>query len=82
MGIDLQLGAQALGKRIVFAEQQDERVVEAVERLKFIVDPVFAPSLEDAAAMVKRGDANGMVAGAVNSTGKVLRAWGGLPVPE
>jgi phosphate acetyltransferase len=74
VGIDLRLGAQALGKRIVFAEQQDERVVEAVERLQFIVDPVFAPSLEEAAGMVKRGDANGMVAGAVHSTAEVLRA--------
>lgn len=74
MGINLQLGAQALGKRIVFAEREDKRVVEAAERLQSIVEAVFAPSLEEAAAMVKRGDADGMVAGAMHSTADVLRS--------
>jgi len=66
--------------RIVFPESDDPRIREAareVARLG-IAEPILPPpsptALVDAAAMVGRGEADGMVAGAVHTTADVLRA--------
>lgn len=74
--------AASIGARIVFPEGQDDRVVEAVRQisargaLKAILLKQKAgarPVLEVAAEMVKSGEADGCVAGAVFTTAEVLR---------
>ncbi len=75
--------AASTGARIVFPEGQDDRVVEAVRRisvrgaLKPLLlkqNPGGPPVLEVAAAMVRDGEADACVAGAVFTTAEVLRA--------
>ena len=67
-------------RRIAFPESADPRVLAAVERLDTmgICDPVLIDqgpdALDRAAEMVANGVADGMVAGAVNTTRDVLRA--------
>ncbi|MBA3657254.1 MAG: phosphate acetyltransferase [Gemmatimonadaceae bacterium] len=71
------------GARIVFPEGQDDRIIEAVRhissfgKLKPIVltqEPGDRPVLEVAAEMVRKGEADACVAGAVFTTAEVLRA--------
>lgn len=72
--------AAGICPRIVFPEAGDPRIVAATDEIRSlgIAEPVLidagAPSLVQAAEMVARGAAAGMVAGAVYTTRDVLRA--------
>jgi phosphate acetyltransferase len=72
--------AAALCPRIVFPESADARIRTAADEVARlgIAQPIVLDdsptALTDAADLVARGDADGMVAGAVNTTADVLRA--------
>lgn len=75
--------AAGTGARIVFPEGDDERVTEAVRIIaaRGALKPILLkqtsgdrPVLETAAEMVRSGEADGCVAGAVFTTAEVLRA--------
>ena len=73
--------ARRLNKRIAFAEGDDPRVQEAVAELRRrgIAEPVVARgggagSLATAVAMLRRGEVDGVVAGAVFTSAEVIRA--------
>ena len=64
-------------KRIVFPEGADPRIQAAAGRLRGLLDPILLDSrdaLKQAATMVASGDADGGVAGAVNTTAETARA--------
>ena len=73
--------ARRLNKRIAFPEGDDQRVQEAVAELRRrgIAEPVVAggggeESLSTAVAMLRRGEVDGVVAGAVLASADVVRA--------
>lgn len=72
--------AKSLNKKIVFPEGDDPRIVEACRRInaegiaRATVLKPSATALTDAANMVATGEADAFVAGAVATTGDVLRA--------
>jgi phosphate acetyltransferase len=64
-------------KRIVFPEGLDPRIQAAAKLLRGLVDPLLLDSrdaLQQAATMVASGEADGGVAGAVNTTAETARA--------
>lgn len=81
----LESRAGRLGRRIAFPEGDDPRVAAAVEILarKSVVEPVFvggegggpdaASALQRAAAMLRAGTVDGVVAGAAHTTAEVVR---------
>lgn len=71
--------AADINPKIAFPESGDPRIQEAVAQIERlgIARPIFVTgdtSLKDAAMMVAAGEADGFVAGAVFTTGEVLRA--------
>jgi phosphate acetyltransferase len=64
-------------KRIVFPEGFDPRIQAAAKLLRGLLDPILLDSrdaLQQAATMVASGEADGGVAGAVNTTAETARA--------
>ncbi len=84
-GERLESRAGRLGRRIAFPEGDDPRVAAAAEVLarKSVVEPVFvegegggpdaASALQRAAAMLRAGRVDGVVAGAAHATAEVVR---------
>lgn len=82
---ELERRARRLGRRIAFPEGDDPRVAEAAGTLaqRSVVEPVFvegeggghgaAGALQRAAAMLRAGEVDGVVAGAAHTTAEVIR---------